>query len=247
MQLATLDIIIRRTLLERSLPIHYYSELLFHGASAIRELAKDSLQIINPANLPINSYGAADLPADFMDDIGVSLPVGGLLMPIPQRGDINPIRIHDTTTGAFVSHETEDENTSYGYFPGGAWFWNVNDWGEPTGRFFGANGGTSTGYKVVRERRQIQMVNISDIDSIVLLYVSNGQSIDNATQVDWRAHSTIQAYMDWKRSPNAAIKDSYEAATYYNERRLMRAEMSDLTITDIKQVFRKSYTASIKN
>lgn len=255
MQLATLDQIIRRTLLEKGLPIHYYSELMYHQSSAIRELSKDTLQIVNSANLPIDDYGAIDLPQDFVDDIGVSLPFGGILqMPIPKKNSITPIRIHSAETGAFVPYPTNNVNTNnlqantiYGYNPGAFWFWNINDWGEPTGRYFGANGGATNGYKVIRERRQIQLIGLPDTLSVVLLYISNGQSIDNATQIDWRAMKAIQSYSDWQRSPRAAMKDSPEAATWYNERRLCRASMDDITITDIVNTIREKYTAAIKN
>ncbi len=254
MQLCTLDIIVRRTLLERNLPIHFYSEILFHQSAAIRELAKDSLQIVNSANCPINDYGAIDFPGDFMDDIGVSLPFGGLLQPIPKRDNINPIRIHDSSTGLFTPYLTNNtntinnsNNTIFGYNPGAVWFWNINDWGEPTGRYFGANGGSPNGYKVIWNRRQIQLVGLPDTESVILLYISNGQSVDNATQVDWMAHKAIQAYSDWQRSPNAAIKDSPEASTYYNEKRLFRANKDDLTTTDIVNIIRKNFTASLKN
>lgn len=251
MQLVTLDSIVRRKLLETGLPIHWYAEYLFHCASAMRELAKDSLQIINSARLPINTYGAADLPQDFMDDIGCYQPWGGLLQPIPKQDNINPIRIHNPTTGAFTPYTTNNvntpSNTIYGYNPGAVWFWNINDWSEPTGRYFGAGGGANSGYKVIKERRQIQFVGLPETDSIALLYISNGQSVDNASQIDWLAFQVIGAYADWKRSANAAIKDSYEAHTYYNERRLFRSSMNSITLDDIRNTLRKNYMASAKN
>jgi hypothetical protein len=105
----------------------------------------------------------------------------------------------------------------------GYYYWNINDYAEPTGRFFGMRGGTDMGYRVIKERRQIQMSDGFGNSNIILMYISDGQSMDNASQIDVQAFQTIRAYQDWKRSPQAAIKDSYEAATYYNERRLLRA------------------------
>lgn len=254
MELATLDIIIRRSLLERGLPIHYYSEYLFHQAAAVRELAKDTLKIINAANLPVNDYGAIDLPSDFKDDISVCIPVGGLLQPIAKKDSISPLRVHNETTGEFEEHPGGNNNAQDGllnffgldtsYF----WYWNVNDYGESTGGYYGGNGGSFlNGYKVIKERRQIQLTGTFTSENVVLLYVSNGQSVDNATQVDWDAHAAIQAYCDWKSSPNAAIKDSYEAATYYNEKRLLRGNLDDLTPTDIRNILRSKYTATYKS
>ena len=252
MELCNLDMICKRWLLERNLPIQYYMEALFHGASALRELSKDTLQIVNTVNLPLNSYFSADLPSDFVDDVGVFIPVGNLLSPVPKIDALTPLRLHNNA-GQFVPYaSTENQNINNLNLIGGnqAWtfFWNVDDYGEFTGRSFGANGGDYyNGYKVVKERRQIQFTQTFTNTNIVLQYISNGQSADNATQIEWLAFQAIIAYIDWKRSPNAAIKDSYEAATFYNEKRLLRANLSSLTLTDLKNVLRSNYTAGIKN
>jgi hypothetical protein len=186
-----------------------------------------------------------------VDELGVYVPIGDGIYALPKQDWITPLRIHDTETGAFTPYSTtqnEDGSADFLDFPGiWNWYWNVNNYGEPTGRLFGASGGTQQGYKVVRERRQIQFTDNFQNSDATILYISDGQRADNATKVDTMAQQTIHAWCDWKRSPNAAIKDSYEAATYYNERRLLRARKSDLTKVDILNVIRNSYTAAIKS
>ena len=76
MQLTTIDSVVRRGLLETGLPIHWYAEFLYHSSTCVRELAFDTLQIVQSANLPVNSYGAIDYPADFVDDIALCIPSG---------------------------------------------------------------------------------------------------------------------------------------------------------------------------
>lgn len=252
MQTLTLDSVVRRTLLDRGMPIHYYAEYLFHSSACLRELTKDTLKVVNTSNLPIGEYGEVNLPADFVDDVAVSLDGQGILVPLPKNNSINPLRIHSTTTGQFVPQENRNAGESdnvYGIVGSwnAGWFWNVNEWGEPTGRQFGANGGIGTGYKVIKERRQIQMIGTWTLPNIILQYISNGQSIDNATQIDWSAFAAIQAYINWKSSPNAAIKDSPEAATYYNERRLLRANLNNISISDMKNSLRLNYSLGLKN
>jgi len=254
MQFANLDSIVRRTLLEKGLPIHWYAEVLFHQASAIRELAKDTLQIINSANLPVGTYGEVDLPADFVDDVEVAFPWGGILQPVPKHDNVNPIRVHSPDTGqfepqpsGFVLEGVTNFYGTYGLWGALNWFWNVSDWGEGTGRLFGAPGGVQYGYSVIRQRRQIQMVGTGiAATNIILLYVSNGQSVDNATQIDWRAFSAIQAYSEWKRSPNANDDFSPEGRAFYNQKRLLRANMNELTPETIRNVFRNNFRASPK-
>ncbi|WP_165690523.1 hypothetical protein, partial [Mycobacteroides abscessus] len=107
--------------------------------------------------------------------------------------------------------------------------------------------GTTLGYKVILERRQIQLSAGFENGNMILQYVSNGQGVDNATQIEWDAFRAIQSYIDWQRSPNAAFKDSPEARTYYNEKRLLRSNLNEMNITDIRNVLHNSYMATIKN
>lgn len=254
MQLATLDNIIRRGLLEDGLPIHWYPEFMFHSSTCVRELTMDTLQIYNSANLPVSDYATIQLPDDFMDDIGVYIPLGGTLSAIPKQDWLSPIRVHSTTTGQFTPQSipvSAGEDSTFFGFPGnwGSWFWNINDYAEPTGRAFGANGGTQQGYQVFKSRRQIQLTDnfIGEGNSVVLLYISNGQSVDNATQIDWYAFQTIRAFTEWKRSPNANNGFSPEAMEYKRQWKLLRSRLNPLTRVDIINTFRNAFYGAIKN
>lgn len=251
MQLLSVDIICRRWLLDRGLPIHFYAEALFHASTAVRELSKDTLKIVNTANLVVDDTGNAYLPDDFSDDVACCLAAGETLQHIPHKTNLNPLRIHDTTTGEFTtqpnSQNTNIDNALLFGSNGAFWFWNVSNWGEFTGRYFGANGGTSRGYQVFKQQRRIQFTGDFQGGNVIFQYISNGQSVDNASQLDWEAFRAISTFIDWQKSPSATSKDSAEARTYYNEKRLLRANLSDLSVADIKNVVRANYTASIKS
>jgi len=249
MLFSSVDALVKRSLLEKGLPIHYYLESLLHTTAAIRELSFDSLQIVNTLSLPINEYNAIDLPGDFVDDVGLSLGTGTILRQLHRNDAINPLRYHDSTA-AYVAPPSPSADingqTFYG-LRGLTWFWNINEYGEPTGRYFGARGASDRdGYKVIRERRQIQLSNSVGCDTAVLVYISDGQSIDNATQVDVLAYSTIQAYRNWKSSRNADNERSPEALGFYNQKRHLRARKDEISVTDIIQIVRRSYTAAMK-
>lgn len=248
----SLDIIVRRNLIDNGFPIHWYLEFLSHSANCLRELTFSTLKLINSANLPVNSYGAIDIPTDFQDDLAVCIPAGQSLINLPKQDWITPLRIHDANTGQFVTYESQDStnsnNTFFG-FPIGLWTWffNVNSFGEPTGGFYGARGGTNSGYKVIKERRQIQLTEDFINTNVVLLYVSDGQSIDSATQIDTKAFATITAYTNWKRSGNRDNNDSPEGRNFYNQMRTLVARLDDLTSSDIINIIRNAYYASPKN
>ena len=205
--------------------------------------------------MPVNEYNAVDLPDDFVDDVMVGLPSGSTLQPLPHQNWINPMRLHNPTTGQYALPTMPDyttnsagvEDTFFWGSAGWLWYWNVNDFGEPTGRFFGSTGGTKRGYKVVKERRQIQMSFDYSGGSIVLQYISDGQNVNNASQIDTQAIQTIRAWQEWKKSPNANNEMSPEAITYYNNKRRLRSRLSGLTLVDVKNVIRNAYTGAIKN
>lgn len=247
----SLDIITRRWLIDNGMPIHYYLEGLSHSSTCLRELSFDTLQIYNSKNLSVDDTGAIDMPSDFDDDIAVCIPAGQRLIQLPKQDWITPLRIHDAVSGDFVPYTDQDNVNNdrfFGFEVGGwSWFWNVNSYGEPTGRFFGASGGTNSGYKVVRERRQIQMSENFIGTNVVLIYASDGQSVDNATQITPRAFACITSFINWKRSPNKDNDNSPEGRSFYNQKRLLRARNDDLTPTDIKNIVRKNFHASIKN
>jgi len=249
MQLTNLDQIVNRWLLESGYSIHFYAEGLFHAATALRELSLDTLKIVNTRQIPVNDYYAIDLPEDFVDEVMVGVPFGGKFQPVAKNDSLTPLRAADST-GPYVQYETTTaQNTvTVGYLPYGIWYYNYNEYGEPTGRFFGANGGAvMNGYKVVRERRQIQLTDTFTSDDVLLMYISDGQSLDAASQIDVRAFAAITAFIQWKRSPNRANDFSPEGQHYYNQRRLLRSRLNDLTTTDIINILRSSYTATIKN
>ena len=249
MTFTNVDTICRRWLLNNGYPLHFYAECLFHAADALRILSTDTLKIINTSRLPVNTYYAVDLPDDFVDDIAVTIPVGGSLQKIPKNDNLNPLRNKDDD-GQFIPHTTDntDQDVFFGFGGAWSWYWNVNDYGEPLGRMYGVGGGAKANtYKVFKERRQIQLSETFTSDEIVLLYISSGTSIDNASKVDVLAWDAINAFIAWKRSANRDNEFSPEGAAFYNQRRLLRARLDDLTTTDIKNIIRSSYKASAKN
>jgi len=248
MRYTTLDKIIRRTLLAKRLPLHFYVEFMVHASSCLRELNFDSLRVVNTVVLDVNDYYAVDLPCDYVDWTKVGIKAGQFVQPITQRDSINRLHNYDST-GSITPYGAPDTvNLQFPFWPGYWMFQNIDDLGENLGRLYGFNTAYgNNGFKILPERNQIQLTETFNNCSVVLEYISDGQTTDNATQVDEYAQSTIEAYINWKRSPNADIDRSPEAISYVNQRRLFRARMSEVTVYDIRQVLYRNYRASIKN
>lgn len=247
MTFTNLDTITRRTLIERRLPLHWYVEFLVHGASCLRELTFDTLKIINSATLIPNSAGQANLPCDFVDEVCVCITHGQFLSPMVHRDNITPL-INYSQTGQPIPYGGSSDGLGNVFLPDGwpinSWFWNIDDFGESLGRMFGTDTTlfNPNGYKIFKERRQVQFTETSTRCSYVLLYISDGQTIDNASQITPMAINALQAWTDWKRSKNAADPKSKEGFGYSNAKRNLRSRLSDIdSLEDIKQIIRANY------
>lgn len=248
MRYITLDKIIRRTLLAKRLPLHYYVEFLVHASSCLRELTFDSLRIINTVELELNDYFAADIPCDYVDWTKVGIKMGQFVQPITQRDSINRLHAYDSNGDITTYQDPATWNMDFPFWPGYWMFQNVDDLGENIGRLYGYNTGiVADGFKILPERNQIQFTESMNTTCVVLEYISDGQTSDNASQVDQYAWSAIEAYINWKRTPNADNERSPEARAYANQRRILRARMNQLTVYDIRQILYKNYRASIKS
>lgn len=250
MLFVTLDSIIRRALLAKSLPLHYYVEYMVHASACVRELVFDSLQVVNTVVLELNSYSAADLPCDYVDFVGIGIPVGQFLQPQFIRSNITPLRNQSSTNGAYIPYGTPSNSDTFdffGFWPGWYWYTNINDLGENQGQYYGINSGASSnGFQIFPERGQIQFTETFTSPCAVLIYISDGQTLDNASQITPMAISTIDAYSNWKHSPNADIDQSPEGRAYGNQRRLLRARKNDLTPADIRNILYNNYRATVK-
>lgn len=248
MRYTTLDKIIRRNLLAKRLPLHYYVEYLVHASTCLRELTFDSLRIINTVELTLNDYFAADLPCDWVDWTKIGIKMGQFVQPITQRDSINRLRNQDSQ-GAYIPYLDHPATTSmeYPFWPGYWMFQNIDDLGENLGRFYGFNAGlVPDGFKILKERQQIQFLETARATTYVMEYISDGQTSDNASQVDQYAWSCIEAFINWKRTANADNAHSPEGDNYRNQRRILRARMSEVTLYDIRQILFRNYRASIK-
>lgn len=249
MKFTTVDKIVRSVLIQKRLPLHFYLEAAKGALDCIRELTFDSLKIINTILLTLDEdCWCADLPCDYVDWTKVGLKQGQLVMPITQRQGVNRLHNYDTS-GAIIPYGSDNPaNLDFPFWPGYWMFQNIDDLGENIGRLYGYDTGiNSQGFKILRERGQIQMTENISTDTIVLEYISDGQTSDNASQVDPYAQACIEAFINWRMSRNSGVERSPEGAAYFNQRRLFRARRNELTLSDLKQILYRNYKMSIKN
>lgn len=232
--------------------LHYYIQALKSASDCLRELTFDTLQNVNTVNLTLSDSGSADLPCDYVDFVKVGVPYSQYVRPLVQKDSINRLQNKDTSGNPIPYSNAID--VTYGDTVSVPPFFEsdyINDNGEPLGRLFGFNAGwIQDGFKILRERGQIQVDQQLCATSTYLEYISDGQCSDNATKVHPYAQKTIEAYILWQFKQHSRAYGSQERELAKNEfstqRRILRARMNGLTAQDIKRIVRKSYSATIK-
>jgi hypothetical protein len=230
-------------------PIHYYIQALKSASDCLRELTFDSLRNVNTVPLPISATGTVDLPCDYVDFIKVGVPYSQYVRPLVQKDSINRKQNVDTSGNPIDYADIPDTDGVYvaSFFQSDY----INDNGQPMGRLFGFNAGwIQDGFKVIRERGQIQVDQSLCASNLYLEYISDGQCADNATKVHPYAQKTIESYIIWQFKQHSRAYGSQERKLAQNEfsdqRRILRARLNDLTASDIKRIVRKGYSATIK-
>jgi hypothetical protein len=254
MRLTTLDTIVNGILVERGYPIHYYLQFLHHGSRAYEELHYDTLKNIKTIKLTVNSYKSIALPCDFMDLVKIGIPNGQFVKPLSKREGISRINNFDTQGNKIVHSQSQELGQPFGFYD--QYFFDgysssVNDKGEFIGRQFGyGNGDNSNTYRYVPERNEIQLHEGISAQEIILQYITDGTSIDNATLITPYAKAAIEAYIIWKmkESNRTYSEGERERARqlWMKQHGILRGRLNPISKQDIFDIVRKNTHGSIK-
>jgi hypothetical protein len=243
MQLTNLDTIVKGLLIARGYSIHYYMQFLYLGSRGYEELHFDTLKNIKTVSLPINSYNAISLPCDMMDWVKIGIPNGQFVIPLTERAGISNLNNFDTTGNKIDFDNQVLNNFTDTFFNGYLGYYNSFD-GSNTGRLFGL--GTvndSYTFKFMPQRNEIQLHQNIQASNIILQYMSNGSSIDNATAISPYAKSAIEMYIIWKMKEGSrayGLGERSEARMQWEHQHLLlRARKNDLTKDKIVAMIRR--------
>lgn len=253
MQYSTVDRIVKGVLLNKGYPMHWYLQCLVSARDCLLELHLDDLQVVNTVELTVVKDGMyATLPNDYVDYTLVGVKVGQKIRPLVEVNNLNRLHNYDSSGNIvnYATTETVSNEIIYTY-PYGI-FWGttlIDDYGENIGRLYGWGAGNETDtFEIIPERCQIQLNENSCFDKIVLQYISNGMNCDAATQVDVYAERTIKDYIMWdlkRHNRNYSRPDcQYEESLYIKSRKILRARKDEITVTLMKRILQRNYTAS---
>ncbi|MEJ7914092.1 MAG: hypothetical protein WKF70_13110, partial [Chitinophagaceae bacterium] len=80
MKYISLHEITHSILLADNKSVHYYMRVLKHSVDCLRELHFDVIGSLKSKKIEVNTYGAIELPCDYVDAVRVGLPSGSEVM-----------------------------------------------------------------------------------------------------------------------------------------------------------------------
>jgi len=259
MTVVSLDSIVRNVLMQRQYPLHWYIQFLVYARNCLQEISMDDLYVVNTKLLPVNAVNAVDLPPDFLDYVKVGVQVGQTIRPLVEDNGINRLTKLNSNfepvpyLQAESSDPSEVQQQNLGYSPNFFNYWYTINWnlyGENIGRYFGGNAYADT-FSLIRERNQIQLHEKLNIDYLYLEYVSNGMNTNAATMITPYAFATIEAFILWKLKEHSRTYSIGERQIaeqqYIQQRKILRARISSLTISELKRIVNKNIYAAPKS
>lgn len=241
----TLDSIIRRNLAKRKLPLHYYSPILVMAKEGLDEMHFDSLQKLKVVTIAINTtLMTGALPADYVEAVAVGFETGDKVRPVGYNH-----RLNQRNSGAAFEEKDPLYSLGTGFYIGGFLLENFfNEYLGYNGREFGRPVTFTDSYTILREAGLIRIDNKSNIETIQLVYLSLPEKVSNKSVIHPFAKKALDSYIDWQWSAYNKDKDQeLRRRDFFNNYRMLRSRLNDMTTVEIKRVVRNKFGLGIKN
>jgi len=252
MKTRTLDHIVRNTLLDLQLPLHYYVRFLHYGIRCLEELNYDIPINVKITKLDVTSYQRAILPSDFVDVVDVSAKYGEHLLQLSldpelntsynyEEGTTNKIKFPDPAPVSFDNELIYSTVNNFGQY---------NEVGENIGRHFGLAADQKQSYNIDKINGELVFDNALSVSEVTVTYVSDGITTSSANTVTPYAEDTINKYIKYQRSLNsnaAANKIGLLKQEFVLAKKKLKSRLNALSFADILRSIRRGIHGSIKN
>lgn len=254
MTVISLDQIVKNILIKRGYSLHWYLDFLVYCKDGVREIAfDDPIFSVRYIALPVNQDdNTVEIPNDYQDYTRVSAWVDGYLRPLVENNNLQLIPNYDSSfqvepysNGVAIATEQQTNLLYSNNFLTPYWYMvNWNNFGENTGRMFGGIGNYIDGFRIDKARNKIKIDDNLFIENIALEYISDGMDSDSATKIDAYAQNAIEAFAMWQFYLHNRTYSQGEAMSMYqlytNERSILRARLSDLTVDKLKRLVQQN-------
>lgn len=230
---------------------HRLGQFIHWGLECAKDWHIDMAREIKPIETELNGYKAIDLPDDYLDWVVIGVRHGDLIRTFVNSKSI-PLT-YDCEDGEIQPNQPLNDDTLIDTLPVDFLYGTFNQNWEDVGRLFGlAHKDNGLGYfKEYREKNQIQFrTDMPAGTKIYLEYISDGWSPCSETYLHPYAMKLVKLYIHWqnlKYNKNVPRVMVQEAKIEYNQEfDRVSWRMFDLTIEDVLDVFRESYSLAPK-
>lgn len=253
MTVTSLDSIVKSILMKRGYPMQYYIDFMVYAASGLRELSMDeNIQTLRRMVMPVDQTTfTAPLPDDYLDYVKVFARSNQYMRPLVEDNSLSLVPNYDSSfavqpydEGIASDSSTNQEGLYNANLSGYWWMVNWDVYGENTGRQFGGVSTYTDTFKINKAANEIKLNENLVITEVVIEYIGNGMDADSATHIDQYAQATIEAYAIWQYYLHSRSYSAGESELMYQkyiqERLILRARLSDLSLEVLKRMIQKN-------
>jgi len=250
MTYVVLDGVVKSVLLRRGYPMHFYLQFLKYATDCVRELGYSTFKTVQTTIILADDYGQVALPENYEKWIRVGLLNGQHVRPLVQGQGFYRQLVTDTE-GNPQPYSTQNHAYTGGWSWLNSWLYNVNEYGEATGGYFGRGMGYEMDmFEEIPERNVIQVSQELAGHYIVLDYTPNVAHPDNLSRVPQMAQATIEQYIIWQMKEHGRHYSKNEAKDeermYFDQLRHLKARLQPMTADDWIRSFRRGYMSTPK-
>lgn len=235
----TVDTIVRESLADMQLPVHYYAQFLHYAIDWMdTEYNLDTKGAVVTVQLTVSEDFNADLPEDYVDWIRVGQNRGRYIVPMPTRYTL-------LNNGQSITVQESDTVVPFdGYY----WANFVNEYAEHLGKLYGMVTDGGDHFNIVGNKIVFGHAFTAG-QKVYLQYLSSASNLTTSLVHPYFSR-TLKKWIHWKytefnRRENLTQKQRARNE-YFNEYRNSRARHFGLSKEDIVNIMRRNTRQSVK-
>lgn len=234
MQVKSLNIVVRESLMDRGYPIHFYLPFLHHALTSLEKLSFDHNFGANVKEVELTiTNNRVILPLDCIEVFQVFGLYGSERKSLLLNDRITTIedtyKLDESTLPNYVNavSSTILEPTIANEYP----------------TVYYPDKAVDYDYNVDLDKGELILGLRSNLDSVFIRYLTSSVSKTTANLIHPYAVPTIKSYIDWmvsRSDGSPQSKVSLLEAAYYNEKRLLRSRLNPLSVGELYEILVKN-------
>lgn len=245
----TINSVVRESLIDCKLTLHFYVEFLLMALNEMRRLAVHHKMSMKQVSLTINGYNRVALPEDMLYLVDISIKNGERLLPAVRDRNLNLLYNFDESGEKIPfppgASEESPETIIVDFLDD--YYYDLNRYGF--GGYFGLSSPQDRTFNVDYQNGEIVFSNQFNKDEVVLTYATNPASTSSANLIREEFVDVLKAHMKHKyyasnQFPQVKIDEAWQM--YKIAKRNMKSLIYPVTRADLIYQVRRGIHGSTK-